>query len=53
MNILESIIDFPEIKVINLGSSCIYPLGAKNPISEESLMTGSLNQQIHLMQWQN
>ena len=42
MNILESIIEFPDIKVINLGSSCIYPLGAKNPISEESLMTGKL-----------
>jgi GDP-L-fucose synthase len=42
INILESLIDFPEIKLINLGSSCIYPLGANNPISEDSLMDGKL-----------
>lgn len=42
INILESIIDFPEISLINLGSSCIYPLNAKNPINEESLMSGKL-----------
>ena len=37
MNILEACIPFPEIKIINLGSSCIYPLDASNPISEDSL----------------
>jgi GDP-L-fucose synthase len=42
INILESIIDFPEINLINLGSSCIYPLDAENPISEDSLMSGKL-----------
>jgi GDP-L-fucose synthase len=42
LNILESLKSFPEIKLINLGSSCIYPLGAKNPIKEEYIMTGSL-----------
>jgi len=42
LNILESCIDFPNIKIINLGSSCIYPLNAKNPIKESSLMTGKL-----------
>jgi len=42
MNIIESIIKFPEVKLVNLGSSCIYPLEAKNPISENSLMTGVL-----------
>lgn len=41
-NILESLINFPEIKLINLGSSCIYPLNAEYPIKEESLMTGKL-----------
>ena len=41
INVLESIIPYPEIKLINLGSSCIYPLGAQNPIKESSLMTGS------------
>ena len=28
--------------MINLGSSCIYPLDAINPIKEEYVMTGSL-----------
>ena len=42
LNILESIKEFNNIKMINLGSSCIYPLGAKIPIKEESLMTGKL-----------
>lgn len=42
MNILESLIQRPHIYFINLGSSCIYPLNAKNPISEDSLMTGKL-----------
>ena len=42
INILESIIKYPEIRLINLGSSCIYPLNAENPISEDSLMSGKL-----------
>ena len=42
LNILESVIEFSGIKVINLGSSCIYPLDAKNPIQESDFMTGSL-----------
>ena len=42
INILESIIGSPNIKLINLGSSCIYPLNASNPIKEESFMTGEL-----------
>lgn len=42
MNILQSIVKKPQIKLINLGSSCIYPLNAKNPINEDSLMTGKL-----------
>tara|TARA_B100000941_G_scaffold229851_1_gene172240 strand:+ start:2515 stop:3432 length:918 start_codon:yes stop_codon:yes gene_type:complete len=42
MNILEAIIPFPEIGIINLGSSCIYPLDAKNPIKESSFMGGEL-----------
>jgi len=44
MNILESCIPFPNIKVINLGSSCIYPLSAPNPISEEEFMNGQLEE---------
>ena len=42
INIIESITDFPETKLINLGSSCIYPLGAEVPIAESSLMSGKL-----------
>ena len=42
INILESIIEYPEINLINLGSSCIYPLDAENPINENSLMSGKL-----------
>lgn len=41
-NILESCIPFKNIKIINLGSSCIYPLNAKNPISEDEFMNGKL-----------
>ncbi len=42
INILESITNKPEIKMVNLGSSCIYPLNAKNPINEKELMNGRL-----------
>lgn len=42
INILESLIPFKSVKVINLGSSCIYPLGANIPINENSLLTGKL-----------
>ena len=42
MNILEACIPFKSIEIINLGSSCIYPLDAENPISEDSLLTGKL-----------
>ncbi len=42
MNILESLIEFPNCKIINLGSSCIYPLNAENPIKEESIFDGKL-----------
>lgn len=42
MNIFESLANFPNIKIVNIGSSCIYPLNAESPITEESLMTGKL-----------
>ena len=42
INIIESITEYPETKLINLGSSCIYPLGADMPITESTLMTGKL-----------
>ena len=41
-NVLESCIPHNNIKIINLGSSCIYPLEVENPIKEESVMTGKL-----------
>ena len=42
MNLFEASIPYNTMKIINLGSSCIYPLNASNPISENSLMTGML-----------
>ena len=42
LNILESCLGSNQIKIINLGSSCIYPLNAQNPIGEDSLMKGEL-----------
>ena len=42
INILESLIEYKSIKLINLGSSCIYPLNAENPIGEKSFMNGAL-----------
>ena len=42
INILESIINLPKVSLINLGSSCIYPLNAPNPINENSFMGGIL-----------
>ena len=53
INVLEACIKFPNIFIINLGSSCIYPLSAKNPIKEESIMTGSLEPTNSPMPWQN
>lgn len=42
LNILETLKSYKKIKLINLGSSCIYPLNAENPISEDSIMSGKL-----------
>ncbi len=42
INIFESLIDLPKTNIINLGSSCIYPLNAPNPIKETYLMEGKL-----------
>jgi GDP-L-fucose synthase len=44
INILEACIGFPNIKIINLGSSCIYPLDAPNPIKESSFLDGKLEE---------
>ena len=42
LNILESCIEHKNTLIVNLGSSCIYPLNAPNPIKESSIMTGAL-----------
>jgi GDP-L-fucose synthase len=42
LNILEAAIPYENMKIINLGSSCIYPLDAKNPITEDEFMNGKL-----------
>ena len=42
INILESSTKLNSVKIINLGSSCIYPLNAENPIKENYFMSGKL-----------
>ena len=42
MNIFESCKKNKKIKIVNLGSSCIYPLDAPNPIKEDYFMSGKL-----------
>jgi len=42
INVLEASVGLPSVSIINLGSSCIYPLDAKDPIKENSYMTGTL-----------
>ena len=41
-NVIESSWKFKVRRFLFLGSSCIYPLGAEVPISEDALMTGKL-----------
>ena len=36
LNLLEACSPHKKIKIINLGSSCIYPLNAEDPIKESS-----------------
>ena len=41
-NLIEAAADFGARKLLFLGSSCIYPKMASQPISEDSLLTGPL-----------
>ena len=41
-NLIEAAADFGARKLLFLGSSCIYPKMAPQPISEDSLLTGPL-----------
>ena len=41
-NIIEAAADFGVEKLLFLGSSCIYPKFAKQPIAESELLTGTL-----------
>jgi GDP-L-fucose synthase len=41
-NLIESAYDFGVEKLLFLGSSCIYPKFAPQPIKEDSLLTGAL-----------
>ena len=43
-NVIEAAADFGVSKLLFLGSSCIYPKFAPQPIQEESLLTGALEQ---------
>lgn len=42
MNLLEVARDTGVSRIINLGSTCMYPREAKNPIVEECILTGRL-----------
>ena len=42
LNLFDALKEYPNINVVNLGSSCIYPLNAPNPISESSFLEGKL-----------
>ena len=44
MNVIKSAFDNKVKKLVFLGSSCIYPRMAPQPIREDSLLTGSLEQ---------
>ena len=44
INLFEALIPHNKTKIINLGSSCIYPLNAPNPIKESSFMEGKLEE---------
>lgn len=41
-NVIEAAYDFGAAKLLFLGSSCIYPKFAEQPIREDSLLTGAL-----------
>src|SRR5262245_2087487 len=41
-NVIEAAADFGAEKLLFLGSSCIYPKFAKQPIAESELLTGPL-----------
>ncbi len=41
-NLLKAALDYKVKKTIFLGTSCIYPKFAKNPIKEEYLLSGNL-----------
>ena len=43
-NIINAAYKFNSKKLINIGSSCIYPKYCKQPIKEEYLLTGSLEE---------
>ena len=43
-NVIEAAADFGAAKLLFLGSSCIYPKFAPQPIREDALLTGALEQ---------
>ena len=42
LNIISAAFSYNVHKLINLGSSCMYPKESKNPINENQLLTGQL-----------
>lgn len=44
LNLLRASKDLEIRNLINLGSSCMYPAAAENPLKESAILTGSLEQ---------
>lgn len=42
LNVIQASYDAGITKLINLGSSCMYPRHAQNPLKEEQILTGEL-----------
>lgn len=51
-NVIDSAYKTGVKKLLNLGSSCIYPRMAPQPMKEEALLTGELEKPTKPMPWQ-
>ena len=51
-NIIKAAAENNVEKLVFLGSSCIYPKNAEQPIKESALLSSSLEKQMKVMQLQ-
>ena len=52
LNVIKSATDVGVDRLFYMGSSCIYPKMAPQPMKEEHLLSGPLKRQIEAMPWQ-